>query len=81
VEKFDHHDEHGRLFAAIVRFPGVGPLVELRLAPEAARSVAGYDPVTFGVADEQARMDPARADIHNPEISTATMSSFPDGRS
>ena len=120
VEKFDHHDEHG-----------VEQLVELRLAPEAAQAVAGYDPVTFGVADEaaldawiahfdqhhiehtgkiggfigkvvgvtspdrldlriytdpvggfeQAQMDPAQADIHNPGISTATMSSFPDGRS
>ena len=131
VAKFDHRDENGRLFAVIVRFPGAGILAELRLAPDAAQAVAGYDPVTFGVADEkaldawiehfdrhhiehtgkvsgfigqvvgvttpdgldiriytdpvggfqQAQMDPAQADIHNPEISTAKMSSFPDGRS
>jgi catechol 2,3-dioxygenase-like lactoylglutathione lyase family enzyme len=131
VEKFDHHDEHGTLFGAIVRLPGVGPLVELRLAPDAAQAVAGYDPVTFGVADEAAldrwiqhfdrehiahtdkvsgfigtvigvptpdgldvriytdpvggfgaaRMDYARADIHNPQLSTAKMSSEPSGRS
>jgi hypothetical protein len=27
-----------------------------------------------------AQLDPEHADIHNPEISTAKMSSFPDGR-
>lgn len=131
VAKFDHRDENGRLSAVIVRFPGADVLAELRLAPGAAKAVAGYDPVTFGVADEKAldawiehfdrngiehagkvngfigqvigvttpdglhiriytdpaggfqhaQMDPEQADIHNPEISTAKMSSFPDGRS
>jgi catechol 2,3-dioxygenase-like lactoylglutathione lyase family enzyme len=131
VAKFDHRDENGKLFAAIVQFPGANILAELRLAPDAAKAVAGYDPVTFGVAGEQAldawiehldrhhiehtdkvsgfigtvigvptpdgldiriytdpvggfanaQMDYAKADIHNPELSTAKMSSFPDERS
>jgi hypothetical protein len=131
VAKFDHRDENGRLFAVIVRFPGASILAELRLAPGAAKAVAGYDPVTFGVTDEKAldawiehfdrnniehtdkvsgfigqvvgvttpdgldiriytdpvggfqnaQLDPGRADIHHPEISTAKMSSFPDGGS
>ena len=130
LARFDHRDENGRLFAVIVSFPGANVLAELRLAPDAAKAVAGYDPVTFGVADEaalddwishfdrnrightdkvagfigqvvgvttpdgldiriytdpvggfqNARLDSARADIDNPEISTAKMSSFPDGR-
>jgi hypothetical protein len=29
---------------------------------------------------QNAQLDPAQADIHNPGISTAKMSSFPDGR-
>ena len=127
VAKFDHRDENGKLFAAIVQFPGAGILAELRLAPDAAKAVAGYDPVTFGVADQaaldawishldglhiahtgkvsgfigdvigvptpdgldiriytdpvggfaNAQLDYAKADIHNPEISTPLMSSDP----
>lgn len=47
----DHLDAAGRLYAVIVMLPGLAEPVELRLAPAAARAVAGYDPVTFGVAD------------------------------
>ncbi|MFD5828083.1 VOC family protein [Lentzea sp. NPDC060358] len=54
VERFDHHDESGALFAVIVLLPGVDVPVELRLAPAAAEAVAGYDPVTFGVSDRAA---------------------------
>ncbi len=31
--------------------PGLGTLVQLRLAPDTAAAVAVYKPVTFGVAD------------------------------
>ncbi|MFE4664665.1 VOC family protein [Streptomyces sp. NPDC056716] len=54
LEQFDHHDASGARFAVIVMLPGVGVPVELRLAPAAAEAVAGYDPVTFGVADRAA---------------------------
>jgi catechol 2,3-dioxygenase-like lactoylglutathione lyase family enzyme len=54
IERFDHHGESGALFGVIVMLPGVDEPVELRLAPAAAKAVAGYDPVTFGVADRAA---------------------------
>jgi catechol 2,3-dioxygenase-like lactoylglutathione lyase family enzyme len=48
----DHRDREGRRYAVIVMLPGMPTTpVELRLAPAAARATAGYDPVTFGVAD------------------------------
>ncbi|MFI9272009.1 VOC family protein [Kitasatospora sp. NPDC052896] len=50
----DHRDQQGRLYAVIVMLPGLTTPVELRLAPTAARALAGYDPVTFGVADRAA---------------------------
>lgn len=52
--RLDHHDEGGMLFAVVVELPGLNTMVELRLAPETARAVAGYNPVTFGVADRDA---------------------------
>jgi catechol 2,3-dioxygenase-like lactoylglutathione lyase family enzyme len=73
VERFDHHDESGILFAVIVLLPGLDVPVELRLAPAAAEAVAGYDPVTFGVADRAAldawveHLD-ARGVTHSPVI-------------
>ncbi|MCF7549328.1 VOC family protein [Pseudonocardia sp. WMMC193] len=54
VARFDHVDEHGHRYAVMVFLPGLGAPVELRHAPEAAVATAGYDPVTFGVADEAA---------------------------
>ena len=50
----DHVDREGRLFAVILRVPGLGSPIELRHAPETARAAQGYDPVTFGVADRAA---------------------------
>jgi catechol 2,3-dioxygenase-like lactoylglutathione lyase family enzyme len=52
--RFDHYDNEGKRFAVITFWPGVDVPCELRLAPKAAEAVAGYDPVTFGVADEAA---------------------------
>ncbi|HEX3791674.1 MAG TPA: VOC family protein [Pseudonocardiaceae bacterium] len=52
--EFDHRDPSGRLFAVILSVPGVDVPVELRLAPKAAANTAGYDPITFAVADRVA---------------------------
>jgi catechol 2,3-dioxygenase-like lactoylglutathione lyase family enzyme len=52
--RFDHLDADGNRFAVITFWPGLDVPCELRLAPKAARAVAGYDPVAFGVADERA---------------------------
>jgi catechol 2,3-dioxygenase-like lactoylglutathione lyase family enzyme len=54
VSNLDHVDRDGNLFAVIMTLPGVEVPAELRLAPEAAAAVVGYDPVTFGVADKAA---------------------------
>lgn len=54
ISRFDHVDADGRLFAVILTLPGVAVPTELRLAPDAAKATAGYDPITFGVADEAA---------------------------
>jgi catechol 2,3-dioxygenase-like lactoylglutathione lyase family enzyme len=50
----DHHDGDGALYAVIVRLPGLDVPVELRQAPAEAAATAGYDPVTFAVADRAA---------------------------
>ncbi|HEY3472258.1 MAG TPA: VOC family protein [Amycolatopsis sp.] len=74
VERFDHYDDAGELFAVIIMLPGLDVPVELRLAPAAAEAVAGYDPVTFGVADRAAlqtwvdHLD-ARGVAHTPVVS------------
>ena len=52
VKRFNHKDEKGELFAAMMHFPGCDFPVELRHAPKAAKAVAGYDPVTFGISDK-----------------------------
>jgi catechol 2,3-dioxygenase-like lactoylglutathione lyase family enzyme len=49
--EFDHRDRDNILYAVIMDIPGLGVNTELRLAPKAARAVAGYDPVTYGVAN------------------------------
>jgi catechol 2,3-dioxygenase-like lactoylglutathione lyase family enzyme len=51
VERFDHRDDEGNLYAAVLDLPGVDIPVELRLAPDAAAATKGHDPITFGVAD------------------------------
>ncbi|NUO57449.1 MAG: VOC family protein [Hamadaea sp.] len=54
IERLDHHDESGTLFAVILQLPGDGPMLQLRLDPSMAADVAGYGPVTYGVADRTA---------------------------
>lgn len=64
--RFDHHDEDGAVFAVILRLPGSGPQVNLRLDPALAHAVAGYMPVAFAVAD-RAELDRwvEHLDTHN----------------
>jgi catechol 2,3-dioxygenase-like lactoylglutathione lyase family enzyme len=50
----DHVDRDGRLYAVILRVPGLDPLVELRLEPDQARASAGFDPITLAVDDRAA---------------------------
>jgi len=51
LKGLDHHDREGTLFAVMVSLPGLSNPVELRLDEKTARAMAGYDPVTFSVAD------------------------------
>lgn len=50
----DHVDAEGRLYAVILRVPGLDPLVELRLDPARARATTGFDPLTLAVDDRAA---------------------------
>lgn len=54
VHRFDHREEDGTLYAAMMMMPGVDAPVELRHASKAAKATAGYDPFTFGVKDKAA---------------------------
>ncbi|WP_018334025.1 VOC family protein [Actinomycetospora chiangmaiensis] len=69
----DHVDGDGRLYAVILRVPGLDPLVELRLDAEQARASAGFDPLTLAVDDRaalaawSAHLD-ARGVAHSPVI-------------
>jgi catechol 2,3-dioxygenase-like lactoylglutathione lyase family enzyme len=47
IEKFDHIDPNGRLFAYIISIPGTDTPLELRLNASAASRQIGFDPVTF----------------------------------
>lgn len=53
IRRFDHHDSARQRYAVVISIPGLHQLVELRLNPSAAQGVSGFDPVTFGVADEK----------------------------
>ncbi|MFF5859858.1 VOC family protein [Streptomyces sp. NPDC012751] len=50
IPEFDHVTPDGVLFAVILDVPGAGVPVELRLDPETAGRLAGFDPLTFAVA-------------------------------
>ena len=48
----DHRREaDGSLYAYILRAPGLGPMLELRLDPEQARRQCRFDPFTLAVRD------------------------------
>jgi catechol 2,3-dioxygenase-like lactoylglutathione lyase family enzyme len=50
--RFDHHDASGVLFGVILELPGFPGMIELRIATDDYLLTAGYDPVTFEVADD-----------------------------
>lgn len=51
--EFDHHGADNKRYAVIMQMPGLKFPVQLRQAPEMARAIAGYEPVTFGVTDRR----------------------------
>jgi len=73
VTRFDHHDQDGVVFAVILQLPGHGPQVQLRTDAAVAGALAGYTPVTFGVAD-RAELDRwvAHLDAHDLAHSAVT---------
>lgn len=80
IARLDHHDADGQLFAAIVRLPGHGPLVQLRIAPGLAAAATGYDPVTFAVAD-RAELDRWAAHLDAREVAHSEVTSRRIGES
>jgi catechol 2,3-dioxygenase-like lactoylglutathione lyase family enzyme len=52
--QFDHVDDDGTRYAAIMTVPGLPVPLELRWAPAAAEAMDGYDPISFaaGGTDE-----------------------------
>lgn len=51
LNHLDHLDGAGTLVAVIMKLPGAGPMLQLRLDEQLARRTAAYGPVTYGVAD------------------------------
>jgi catechol 2,3-dioxygenase-like lactoylglutathione lyase family enzyme len=54
IERADHRDTQGRVYAYILEMPGWGTLLDLRLSAEHAAAAARLDPVTLNVADRRA---------------------------
>jgi catechol 2,3-dioxygenase-like lactoylglutathione lyase family enzyme len=51
--RFDHHDAEGVLFGVVLELDGFAGMIEIRLATDDyPLPGAGYDPVTFEVADD-----------------------------
>ena len=51
----DHHrEDDGTLYAYILRVPGLGAMIEMRLDPDQARAQMGFDPFTIAVKDRAA---------------------------
>jgi len=49
LDRLDHRDRDGRLFAIILDIPNLGTKLELRLHPGHAHAQQGFDPLTLGV--------------------------------
>lgn len=47
VPALDHHDPGGGRFSVVLTVPGLHVPLQLRLAPEAAGTAGGYDPLTW----------------------------------
>jgi catechol 2,3-dioxygenase-like lactoylglutathione lyase family enzyme len=54
IERADHRDASGAVYAYILDMPGWGTLLDLRLSPDHARGSARLDPVTLTIADRAA---------------------------
>lgn len=54
IERHDHVDEAGQRFAVVLEIAGLGTLLELRVAAERARALAGFAPITLAAADDAA---------------------------
>jgi catechol 2,3-dioxygenase-like lactoylglutathione lyase family enzyme len=54
IPRFDHHDASGELFGVVLSLAGLPAMIELRVATADYPLRAGYDPVTFEVANESA---------------------------
>ena len=52
IAEADHHRENdGALYAMILKVPGLGAFLELRLNPDQAERQRGFDPFTIAVED------------------------------
>ncbi len=88
IEEYDHV-LNGLLFAMILEVPGLGTLLELRLAPDAAPRHAGFDPITL-LVDKHADLESwvahfERQGVHHSPILTGMIGWLiaiqdPDGR-
>jgi catechol 2,3-dioxygenase-like lactoylglutathione lyase family enzyme len=58
--QWDHFNREGKLYAYMCLLPGLEPPLELRLDPDAARSSAGFDPVSYAVKSASDLHDWAR---------------------
>jgi catechol 2,3-dioxygenase-like lactoylglutathione lyase family enzyme len=54
IERADHRDADGNVYAYILEMPGWGTLLDLRLSPEHAAGAARLDPVTLNILDRPA---------------------------
>ena len=51
IPKADHRKQDGSLYALILRVPGLGTMLELRLNGEQAQNQRHFDPITLAVKD------------------------------
>jgi catechol 2,3-dioxygenase-like lactoylglutathione lyase family enzyme len=89
MERADHRDAAGNVYAYILEMPGWNTLLDLRLSAEHARGAVRLDPVTLNIADRAtitgwvAHLD-ALGVAHSGEIVTALAFMLviedPDGR-
>lgn len=54
IERADHRDAHGVVYAYILDMPGWGTLLDLRSSPAHAHGAVGLDPVTLTIPDRAA---------------------------
>lgn len=57
LPELDHKHANGDVYGVILQVPNLGPMLELRLNPDAARAQAGFDLVTLAVQNRAALED------------------------